>query len=121
SDRRGLGWDIGSPSASPRGDLFGADSFGHTGFTGTSVWIDPSTRSCVILMTNRVHPQPGRGSIVSLRSRVASAAAAWLASAAPPQQTTDARSAPQPPPARGAVLTGLDVLVAEDFQRLAGQ
>ena len=123
---RGLGWDIGSPYASPRGDLFGNASFGHTGFTGTSIWIDPPTNGYVILMTNRLHPQPGRGSIVSLRSRVASAAAAWLASSAPPQKT-DSGLAPQPPPAPqsqpdlGVVLTGLDVLVAEDFQRLAGQ
>ena len=39
--RRGLGWDIATPHSAPRGDLFGPRSFGHTGFTGTSLWVDP--------------------------------------------------------------------------------
>ncbi len=67
---RGLGWDLSSPLASNRGDLFGPSSFGHTGYTGTSIWIDPETQVYVIFLTNRVHPDD-KGSIVTVRSRVA--------------------------------------------------
>jgi uncharacterized protein YbbC (DUF1343 family) len=69
---RGLGWDIDSPFASNRGELLPVGSFGHTGFTGTSLWIDPTTDTYVILLTNAVHPQ-GKGSVISLRARVATA------------------------------------------------
>lgn len=68
---RGLGWDLSSPLASPRGDLFGPSSFGHSGYTGTSIWIDPETQTYVIFLTNRVHPDDHQGTIVSVRSRVA--------------------------------------------------
>ena len=54
---RGFGWDIDSPFSSNRGDLFPVGSYGHTGFTGTSIWIDPSTRTYIILLTNAVHPR----------------------------------------------------------------
>src|SRR6516165_2952352 len=64
---RGLGSDIDSPFASNRGELLPVGSFGHTGFTGTSLWIDPVTETYVILLTNAVHPRGGR-SVVSLRS-----------------------------------------------------
>jgi uncharacterized protein YbbC (DUF1343 family)/CubicO group peptidase (beta-lactamase class C family) len=70
---RGIGWDIDSPFASNRGELLPVGSFGHTGFTGTSIWIDPVTNTYVILLTNAVHPHVGK-SMVSLRSRVATAA-----------------------------------------------
>jgi uncharacterized protein YbbC (DUF1343 family) len=69
---RGLGWDIDSPFASNRGDLLPVGSFGHTGFTGTSLWIDPVTDTYIIILTNAVHPN-GHGSVISLRSRVATA------------------------------------------------
>ena len=69
---RGLGWDIESPFASNRGELLPVGSFGHTGFTGTSLWIDPVTDTYVILLTNAVHPHGGK-SVVSLRSRLATA------------------------------------------------
>jgi uncharacterized protein YbbC (DUF1343 family)/CubicO group peptidase (beta-lactamase class C family) len=69
---RGLGWDIDSPFSSNRGDLLPVGSFGHTGFTGTSLWIDPVTDTYIILLTNAVHPH-GKGSVISLRSRVADA------------------------------------------------
>jgi uncharacterized protein YbbC (DUF1343 family)/CubicO group peptidase (beta-lactamase class C family) len=69
---RGLGWDIDSPFASNRGELLPVGSFGHTGFTGTSLWIDPVTDTYIVLLTNSVHPRAGR-SVVSLRSRIATA------------------------------------------------
>lgn len=77
SSVRGLGWDIDSPFSSNRGELLPVGSFGHTGFTGTSLWIDPVTDTYIILLTNAVHPNGGK-SAVSLRSRVATAVAASL-------------------------------------------
>ena len=74
---RGFGWDIDSPFSSNRGDFFPVGSFGHTGFTGTSIWIDPTTKSYVILLTNAVHPR-GKGNAVGLRVKVATEIAAAL-------------------------------------------
>jgi uncharacterized protein YbbC (DUF1343 family)/CubicO group peptidase (beta-lactamase class C family) len=74
---RGLGWDIDTAFSSNRGELFPLGSFGHTGFTGTSMWIDPSTNTYVILLTNAVHPHVGH-SVVALRSKVANVVAETL-------------------------------------------
>ncbi|HET9741568.1 MAG TPA: exo-beta-N-acetylmuramidase NamZ domain-containing protein [Terriglobales bacterium] len=74
---RGLGWDIDSPFSSNRGELFPIGSFGHTGFTGTSIWIDPFTDTYVILLTNAVHPHVGH-SVVALRANVANVVATTL-------------------------------------------
>lgn len=54
-EHRGLGWILKSPIFSSCGDLFAEGSYGHTGFTGTSIWFDPSVNLNVILLTNRVH------------------------------------------------------------------
>ena len=75
---RGLGWDIDSPFSSNRGEFLSVGSFGHTGFTGTSIWIDPVTNSYVIILTNAVHPHGYNSKVVSLRARVASAVAQGL-------------------------------------------
>jgi CubicO group peptidase (beta-lactamase class C family) len=74
---RGAGFDISSPYSSVRGDLFPARSFGHTGFTGTSLWIDPLTQTVVIVFTNRLHPD-GKGNATPLRKRIASVVAASI-------------------------------------------
>ena len=74
---RGLGWDIDTAFSSNRGELFPLGSFGHTGFTGTSMWIDPYTNTYVILLTNAVHPRVGH-SVVALRSKVANVVAESL-------------------------------------------
>src|SRR5947207_6807881 len=74
---RGFGWDIDSPLSSNRGELLQVGSFGYTGFTGTSVWIDPTTRTYIILLTNSVHAS-GKGLTISLRARVATAVAAGI-------------------------------------------
>lgn len=74
---RGLGWDIDSAFSSNRGELLPLGSFGHTGFTGTSMWIDPYTDTYVILLTNAVHPHVGH-SVVALRSKVANVVATAL-------------------------------------------
>jgi CubicO group peptidase (beta-lactamase class C family) len=74
---RGLGWDIDTDYSNLRGDLFGLGSFGHSGYTGTSIWIDPATRTSVILLTNRVHPND-KGDIIALRGKVANVVAAAI-------------------------------------------
>lgn len=70
---RGLGWDIFTDYSSNRGDIFPVGSYGHTGFTGTSIWIDPETETFVIILTNRVHLP--HGNVIRLRSLVASVVA----------------------------------------------
>jgi CubicO group peptidase (beta-lactamase class C family) len=74
---RGLGWDLDSSQSANGGDLFGPSSYGHTGYTGTSIWIDPDTETYVIFLTNRVHPDD-KGAISALRSRVANVVAAAI-------------------------------------------
>lgn len=70
---RYLGWDMKSPTGSSAGSLFSPTSFGHTGFTGTSVWVDPERRISVILLTNRVHPTRANLKISKVRPAVADA------------------------------------------------
>ena len=85
---RGFGWDIDSPLSSNRGELLPVGSYGHTGFTGTSLWIDPTTKTYIVLLTNAVHinavhmnalPAKEKGNAISLRTKVATAVAAALA------------------------------------------
>ena len=59
AEQRSLGWDMTSPYARPRGRLYPATSFGHTGFTGCAFWLDPGSRSFFVLLSNRVHPNAG--------------------------------------------------------------
>lgn len=66
---RGLGWDVATSYSSNRGELFPLGSFGHTGFTGTSIWIDPVSQTYVVFLSNRVHPD-GKGDVGPLRSKV---------------------------------------------------
>lgn len=73
-DTRGLGWDMNTSFSSNRGEFFPLGSFGHTGFTGTSVWIDRVTQTFVVFMSNRVHPD-GKGDVTPIRARVATIAA----------------------------------------------
>ena len=77
--RRGLGWDVATGFSAPRGTRFGPGSYGHTGFTGTSLWIDPDARMFVILLTSRLHPDGKRAGPTALRSEVATLAASALA------------------------------------------
>jgi uncharacterized protein YbbC (DUF1343 family)/CubicO group peptidase (beta-lactamase class C family) len=120
---RGLGWDIDSSYSSNRGELFPIGSYGHTGFTGTSLWIDPSTNSYVILLTNSVHPRRGKN-LSALRSRVATVAAATIGLDAPGvsvvgyNESGGSRRMIAP---NHNVLTGLDVLEQEKFVPLKGK
>src|SRR5438477_1455583 len=126
---RGFGWDIDSPFSSNRGDLLPVGSFGHTGFTGTSLWIDPTTRTFIIVLSNAVHPR-GKGNAVSLRTKVASAVTAALAltpserEQARLKSTTgynEAQTAARRVAARnGSVQTGIDVLERNNFDPVRG-
>lgn len=71
NEKRGLGWDIDTPYSAPRGNRFGKNGVGHTGFTGTSVWIDFDTNTYVILLTSRLHPDGSAGSPNGLRRSIA--------------------------------------------------
>jgi len=75
STRRGLGWDIDSAYSGPRGDIFPIGSYGHTGWTGGSLWIDPTSKTFVIFLSNRNHPTEA-GNVISLRRRLGTLAAA---------------------------------------------
>ncbi len=79
NEARSLGWLAKDRMASSGGDLLSGQAIGHTGFTGTSLWIDPALDACFILLTNRVHPQRENPAIVALRPRFHNAAAAFLA------------------------------------------
>ena len=126
---RGFGWDIDSPFSSNRGDLLPVGSFGHTGFTGTSVWIDPTTKTYIILLTNAVHPR-GKGNAVGLRSKVATAVAAALPLTVSEKETlrwesitgyNEAQSAARRYSVRnGNVKSGIDVLEEHNFDILEG-
>jgi SSS family transporter len=128
---RGFGWDINSAFSRPRGEVFPIGSFGHTGFTGTSLWMDPASDSYVILLANAIHPRGG-APISGLRGQVATAAAKEIFSICPPSTICDpvivtsddkkletiesdiaAQIANQ-----SAVKTGIDVLEATNFTAL---
>lgn len=139
---RGLGWDINSSFSTNRGDLFPLGSFGHTGFTGTSFWIDPASKMFVVFLSNRVHPD-GKGDVAALRGRIASIAAGAVTDMAVvsrarlelsqyyQEMTNDlvrftaareqalAMTAGINSPAT-QVLTGIDVLARDNFKQLVG-
>lgn len=108
---RGLGWDKRSALSSNRGDLLTEAAFGHGGFTGTALWIDPGLDLYVIFLANRVHPD-GKGLVNPLIARIASCAAGAIV--APASSAADAVSS-------RPVLTGIDVLVRDGFRQLAGK
>jgi len=107
--KRGLGWDVDTPHSAPRGDLFGPGGFGHTGFTGTSLWVDPATSMFVVVLTSRLHPDGKSPSPTALRRQVATVAAAAVVG-----------GLPGPEPLR-PVLCGVDVLARDGFAPLKGK
>ncbi len=141
---RGLGWDVNTRFSTNRGDLFPLGSFGHTGFTGTSIWIDPATSMFVVFLSNRVHPD-GKGDVAALRGKVASIAAGAVidrdvADNARREQSQYyenlnqdlvrftaslnqglSRTSSGGPNADARVLTGIDVLERDGFKQLAGK
>jgi uncharacterized protein YbbC (DUF1343 family)/CubicO group peptidase (beta-lactamase class C family) len=123
---RGLGWDIDSPYSGNRGELFPIGSFGHTGFTGTSIWIDPVTRSFVILLANSVHPAL-RPPITPVRGKVATIAAAALGVDAQRvaitgyNETMSGAGIRRDVGRNGETRSGIDVLAAANFAPLRGR
>jgi uncharacterized protein YbbC (DUF1343 family) len=119
---RGLGWDIDSGYSAPRGELFPLGSYGHTGFTGTSLWLDPASHTYVILLTNSVHLAPGRN-INPIRAKVATIAASYLmrghegseVRSTALYETLESAGVRRMTAPNHEVLTGLDVLEAEKF------
>ncbi len=77
SQIRGYGWDIETAYSSPRGDLF-KEGYGHSGFTGTSLWVHPRTGVFIIILSNRVHPDGGKD-INRLRATIANIVASAIA------------------------------------------
>ncbi|MBK7934684.1 MAG: DUF1343 domain-containing protein [Acidobacteria bacterium] len=145
-DARGLGWDINTSFSSNRGELFPLGSFGHTGFTGTGVWIDRVSQTFVVFLSNRVHPD-GKGDVGPLRAKVATVVASAIedtpaekfkqaeaeynaavaaqlpkfvtgvqASLLAPQRNTTTASRMLAAP----VLNGIDILERDRFKQLAG-
>ena len=125
---RGLGWDISSPYSRTLGAYFPMGSVGHTGFTGTAIWMDPASGVYMILLTNRVHPY-GKGDVAELRRRISAAVGTRFSPREDPTAATaSSRSEPTGPAAdavpllpEGSTLTGLDRLVADDFAPLVGR
>jgi uncharacterized protein YbbC (DUF1343 family)/CubicO group peptidase (beta-lactamase class C family) len=123
---RGLGWDLDSPHSANRGELFPLGSFGHTGFTGTSLWIDPLSKTYVILLANSVHPDL-RPPLTPLRAEVASIVAANVGILGPRVTLTGYNETMGGPGAarqvgrNGLTLTGLDVLAAVKFAPFVGK
>ncbi len=109
---RGLGWDKQTGYSSNKGDLLSDQAFGHGGFTGTVLWIDPQNDLFFIFLSNRVHPN-GKGAVNGLAGQLLNVIASSLTQA---DATDKAQAAGQ-----AAVETGVDVLVRESFKQLAGQ
>ncbi len=141
--RRGIGWDIDTGYSGPRGEIFPLGSYGHTGWTGTSIWIDPFSKTFVIFLSNRNHPTE-KGNVGALRKKLGTLAAQWVTDfdfvnvvgALPPREQADAGRAGSPlPAARGntndgahrvtrptsQTLNGIDVLVKNNFAPLKGK
>ncbi len=121
--RRGLGWDIATGFSSPRGALFGESGFGHTGFTGTSLWVDPESEMLVILLTSRLHPDGKGRAPTELRRTIATLAAAAITDmpteAARVTKFTASTNAARTRDSQ--VLCGIDVLVLRQFDILKGK
>lgn len=134
-DLRALGWDVETHYSSSRGDLFPLGSFGHTGWTGTSMWLDPATDTFLVVLSARNHPD-GAGNAIPLRSRLASVAASAVTDAAPAalrlasDRLSSLATRPPVPVAREKgpeaglpfdVRAGVDVLEASGFAALKGK
>jgi uncharacterized protein YbbC (DUF1343 family)/CubicO group peptidase (beta-lactamase class C family) len=110
--KRSYGWDVDTSFSSPRGELFTkGQGFGHTGFTGTSIWVDPPSKTAVIILTNRVHISD-KVQVTQLRREIATIVASAV---------TDTSSIRNPKSEIRNVETGIDVLVKNKFELLKGK
>lgn len=128
--RRGLGWDIDSSYSGPRGEVFPLGSYGHTGWTGTSLWIDPFSRSFVIFLSNRNHPDES-GNVIGLRRQLGTLAAEAIRNfnfSYVPGALARRTDTTGPARRRGSsmvgaprsALNGIDVLARDNFKPLKG-
>ncbi len=123
AERRGLGWEIDSGYSRPRGRYFPIGSYGHSGFTGTSLWIDQFSHTFWIFLSSRLHPD-GRGNVHPLQAELADLAAisvkgfdfTSVEGALPPRVFKK----PQPLAKQTEVLNGIDVLIKNDYAPLRG-
>ena len=115
-DMRALAFDVSTAYSRNRGDLFPPGSFGHTGFTGTSLWIDPSSGAYVVFLSNRVHPD-GKGDVGRVRGLVATIAGSALED----DTRKSARRLSARVPIPREVLAGVDGLISENFRPIAGR
>ncbi|MEM7696868.1 MAG: exo-beta-N-acetylmuramidase NamZ domain-containing protein [Verrucomicrobiota bacterium] len=123
--QRGLGWDLQSSFSYQRGNKFPLGGFGHTGWTGTSIWVDPESETMVILLANRNHPTEA-GRIKALRIEVGTLAAeavGYTAEVEPVVSTGEFfdESSLTAAAAPAVVLNGIDVLERDGFGSLAGK
>ena len=129
SERRGLGWDIDSGYSGPRGSVFPLGSYGHTGWTGTSLWIDPFSQTFVIFLSNRNHPDES-GNVLPLRAQLGTLAGeavsdfnfAYVPGSLAQRPEMEARRArgSRGRTAQLKTLNGIDVLVRDKFAPLKG-
>lgn len=111
SGQRGLGWDKRTGYSSNRGDLLSDSAFGHGGFTGTVLWIDPELDLFFVFLSNRVHPD-GSGSVNHLAGRIVNVVAGAIKNDHADNAVNDAAV---------PVMTGVDVLRRDGFRQLRGQ
>jgi uncharacterized protein YbbC (DUF1343 family)/CubicO group peptidase (beta-lactamase class C family) len=112
---RSYGWDVDTSYSAPRGELFPrATGFGHTGFTGTSLWIDPPTKTAIVILTNRLHPDEKKGNVTELRRQIATIVASAITKDG--ERVYTERTTLSKP-----MLTGTDVLVRDKFAILQGK
>jgi uncharacterized protein YbbC (DUF1343 family)/CubicO group peptidase (beta-lactamase class C family) len=122
-ERRGLGWEIDSGYSRPRGKIFPIGSYGHTGYTGTSLWVDPYSKTFWIFLSSRLHPD-SRGNVHPLQAELADLAAlavkdldfTSVEGALPPRDFNKTKPATD----KTEVLNGIDVLIKDNFAPLHG-
>ena len=126
STQRGLGWDIRSPYSRVFNAAFPAGSFGHTGYTGTAMWIDPGSQTFMIILTSRLHPN-GHGNVKPLRAKTAAAVAAAVPMGPPALAAlSDADLEPEmtgfgASDGPDRVRPGIEVLAGSGFEPLVGK
>ncbi len=120
--QRALGWDKLSKYSSNRGENMSPAAFGHGGFTGTAMWIDPAYDLAVIFLSNRVHPN-GKGSANRLAGRIATLAVSAISKRSKDgaDSVTFLGRHPSGTSSVFQTLCGIDVCVRDDFQQLQGR